>query len=301
LKDSAKFRFPFEATLAGHDPDQPGRLAAEDAEFRVAGGRTLEEQRGRYRAGCLEDLKGQPSAEDELRRDIPAASADRLRDDALRDVGWPARARQAAEHLRAGIYDTEALDHEALQHRQGEGTGPAVVETTLAEKAGTTEKCQGFGFGFHILKTLIKSPLGGKQVEREFILARVAASVHGLAQKGPVKISVVRHPEGDSDAIRRNAISVIPKKFRDGPAELIKLNPAGATRISVGPDAAAAGHVQYLAPQVFMLGYPGISTLGGELGIEVQATDFICFSHFFPPEYNINCGDFAVKVGALKI
>jgi hypothetical protein len=147
----------------------------------------------------------------------------------------------------------------------------------------------------------IESPAGGKQVERELIPAGVVKSVHGLAQKGPVKISVVRHPEGGSDAIRRNAVSVIPKKLRDGPAELIKLNPAGATRISVGPDAAAAGHVQDLAPQVLMLGNPGISTPGGELGIEAQATDFICFSHFFLPEYNINCGDFAVKVGGSYI
>ena len=140
LENALELRLPIEAALGGHDLNQPDRLAAEDAESWIAGRGILQEQRGDG-MGRLEDFEGQAGSEDELRRDIPAPH----HDDAIGDVGWPTRARQTAEHLRAGVDDPDSVEREISQGRLRERGDPAVIETLLAEQAGTTEERQGFG------------------------------------------------------------------------------------------------------------------------------------------------------------
>jgi hypothetical protein len=121
-----------------------------------------------------------------------------------------------------------------------------------------------------------------------------------LAFEGIIKGQVICKPETCGNTVRRHAVRVISEDRREVLPELFKFQPASAG-IPVWPDTAAAGRVQDLAPQVFALRNPGVPTPGGELGIEAQPTDFKGLSHFFSPEYNINSGGFAVKVGGLYI
>jgi len=88
-----------------------------------------------------------------------------------------------------------------------------------------------------------------------------------LAFEGSVKSLVILKPETCGNAVRRYTVLVIAKDRRKVQPEFSELQPA-AEGISVWSDSAAAGRVQDLPPQVLAPGNPGISTPGGELGIE---------------------------------